>query len=405
MKRIGLIVAGVLAIFLLLAVFLPSPANRNAPKFVPSKAAPIGNYTAAHYDWGGHRPFINDKVWIFGTRDRTNRFNCLYDLQQRMILGDLHNAGMELVNGDGTKLLVTGVGSPAVTLKERLLKLLERASGGKFKPNVNWTESFWVLNLKDNSAKPIGSVSQYAGTGSSWYTSPGLRYGCMTPTTENSAFVLFDFANDSFTRVPVGGRIRGWWDEQNVFLQAENQDFVLYDVVKAQTKVLFSAEAIRQALEQLAIPTTNVVAFANWNGKEYDFFFTEKDYEFHAKRSFLFKVDRTSPKPALRLVTQSFQFAWGGRFNEKATLYLYQGESGAVGRGGNGAVYLRDLADNSVRTLVPPDNNGQYAIPRFYGGEVIYFRDRLLWRIGLDGSNNVPLFPSGNSHTNPTANR
>ena len=86
-------------------------------------------------------------------------------------------------------------------------------------------------------------------------------------------------------------------------------------------------------------------------------------------------------------------------------MFVYQGESGAPGSGGNGAVYLRDLSDNSVHTLVPPNNKGQYAIPRFYGDEVIYFRDRVIWRIGLDGSNNVPLFPSANSQTNSEANR
>lgn len=50
---------------------------------------------------------------------------------------------------------------------------------------------------------------------------------------------------------------------------------------------------------------------------------------------------------------------------------------------------------------MPPDNKGQYAIPRFYGDEVIYYRNRVLWRIGLDGSNNVPVFPSTNLPANP----
>jgi len=400
MKRVGLIVAALLVILLLLAILLPSPTNRNAPKFVPSKTSPVGNYTSIHYDWLDARPFVNDQMWAFGSRDRTNRFNCLYDLRERMILGDLHNAGMELVNGDGTKLLVTGIGPPAVALKERFLNFLERISGGKLKPNINRTESFWVLNLKDNSSKRIGSVSQYAGTGSRWYTSPGLRYGCTTPTTANDAeFVLFDFANDSFTGILVGGRIRGWWDEQNVFIQADNKDFVLCDVVKGQTTVLFSADTVRKTLEQLKLPSdpTNVVAFANWNGTEYDFYFAEKDYEFRAKKCFLLKAERTLPQPTLRLVSPEFKFEWGGHLDASATHFLYQGESGAAGAGGNGAVYLRDLSDNSVRTLVPPDNKGQYAIPRFYGNEVIYYGNRVLWRIGLDGSNNVPLFPTTNS--------
>ena len=402
MKRIGFVVIAVLAALFLLAILLPAPAHRRAPKFIPNKTLPVGNYAATHYAWSDLRPFVDDKVWIFGARDRTNRFNCLYDLRERMILGDLQNAGMVLANGDGTRLLVSGVGSPAVTLKEKLLDLLYRVSGGKFKPNVNETESFWVLNIKDNSTKRVGSVSQYAGTGSSWYTSPLLQYGYTRPTTESAAFVLFNFADDSFNWIPVGGQIRGWWDEQHVFLRADNADFVLHDVVNRQTTVLFSAETIRETLKRLDLPgdPTNVVAFANWNGKEYDFYFTQKDYDRQAKRCFLLKAERTSP-PTLKLISRDFQFAWGGHLDTQGKHFLYQGETGAPGGGGNGAVYLRDLSDDSISTLVPPNNKGQYAIPRFYGDEVVYFRDRVLWRIGLDGSNNVPLFPSTNSQALP----
>lgn len=405
MKRIGIIIALVLMIALGLALLLPSPTNsRNAPRYVPGKAKPVGNYASTHYDWINRRPFVNDKVWIFGRRTGTN-YHCLYDLRERMILGELHNGGVELVNGDDTKLLIAGFGSQAANLKEKLLNLLERISGGKFKPNLNRTESFWVLNLKDNSSKRLGSVSQYAGTGSRWYTSPELRYGCTSPTTENeAAFVLFDFEKDSFTRIPVGGRIRGWWDDQNILLQSANHDFVLYDVVKQQTNVLFSAERIQQTLEQLNLPRDpagGVEAFANWNGVAYDFYFTENGYELQGKPTFLLKAEQTSPTPTLKLINSEFQFEWGGHLNAQATRFLYQGESGAPGNGGNGAVYLRDMADNSVRTLVPPDNSGQYSIPRFYRDEVIYYRNRVLWRIGLDGSNNAPLFSPTNSQSNP----
>lgn len=119
------------------------------------------------------------------------------------------------------------------------------------------------------------------------------------------------------------------------------------------------------------------------------------------KPTFLLKAERTSPTPTLKLINSEFQFEWGGRLDAQVTHFLYQGESGAPGNGGNGAVYLRDLADNSVRTLVPPDNKGQYSIPRFYRDEVIYYRNRVLWRIGLDGSSNVPLFSPTSSPSNP----
>jgi len=401
MKRIGFIIVVVLPVLFLLVILLP-PGRRYAPKYVPGKTQPVGNYTATHYVWGSDRPFVNDKVWIWGQRNGTNRFTCLYDLRERVILGELDNAGAIAVNQDETKLLVVGRDTPAIELKARLLDLLQRNSGGKITVDNDRTESFWVMNLKDNSSKRVGSVKQWSRSGSGWYASPDLRYVCTSPTTElGKGFVLFDFQNDSLSRISMSGYFCGWWDDQHVLLRDERQDYLLYDVAKRQNTLLLSAETIRQTLKQLNLPSdpTNVVSLANWNGREYDFYFVERDYKYWAK-CFVLKLDRTLP-PALKLVFPEFKFERDGRFNPEATQFLYPGEGGATGRGGNGAVYLRDLSDNAVRTLVPPDNKGQYSIPRFYGNEVIYYRNRVLWRMGLDGSNNVPLF----TPTNPLVNR
>ena len=54
-------------------------------------------------------------------------------------------------------------------------------------------------------------------------------------------------------------------------------------------------------------------------------------------------------------------------------------------------MYVRNVADGKSVTVVPPDNGGQYAIPRIYGDEVVYFSKRALYRTGLDGQNNGRL--------------
>jgi hypothetical protein len=92
------------------------------------------------------------------------------------------------------------------------------------------------------------------------------------------------------------------------------------------------------------------------------------------------------------LLRRNFKFKWSGNFNAGQTYYVYDGESGPVGRGGNGGVFLLDLVSSNTITLVPPDNKG-YAIPRFYNGTNVYFRNRELWSSKLDGSGNTRLFP------------
>ncbi|MGC3960266.1 MAG: hypothetical protein QM813_20760 [Verrucomicrobiota bacterium] len=396
MKRWGLIIVAILLLLLGAVLLTPDRTPSTAPRFIAGKSQPPNDVKWSDYDWLTLRPFVNDKMWIFGIRFGTNHFNYLYDLRERLVVGELRNAGVELVNGDGTKVLVVGADSPAVGLKSKLFALLQRISGGRIKSNVDRTESFWLVNLKDNTTHRVGAVTQFPGLGSRWYTSPGLRYGCTVPTTEQNAFVLFDFETERYARVSQAGRIRGWWDEQRILLHVNDRDFVLYDVVQQKTNLFFSAAELQQTLKDAQLPDdpANVDSFANWNGREYDFYFVERDYEYRAKRCFLLKVDRSKTPPVLKVVSREFQFAWGGTFNPDASRYLFQGETGASGSGGNGAVYLRDLTDNSERTLVPPDNKGQYAIPRFFGNEVIYFRDRAIWRIGQDGQHNVPLFPS-----------
>jgi hypothetical protein len=56
-------------------------------------------------------------------------------------------------------------------------------------------------------------------------------------------------------------------------------------------------------------------------------------------------------------------------------------------------VFVRDLVTGSNRVLVAATTNNYFSIPRFCKDSVIYVRSNALWQIGLDGSNNVKLFP------------
>lgn len=399
MKRAAPVLILLLVLAALAALLLSdSGLSNKSPRYIASRTPPVGAYNTTHYNWLNLRPFRNDRIWVFGTRDGTNQFNCLFDLKENVILGELALADVVAENADGTKILISGPDNGLNNLKAWAMKLLEKITRSRLGISSKRTESFWVIPLNGKTPRRIGTTTQLTGAGSRWYASPSGRYSCTEPTGEDARVVVVDFSTETLSRCPVPGWIRGWWDDRQILMQCQNHDIVIYDVEAKKTNRLFSATELQQVLTDLQIPcaATNTEAFASWNGSGYDFYLAEQHYEFEAKRCFLLKLERSDLRPKLKLIDREFQFAWGATFNTNATLYLWQGESGTVGSGGNGAVYLRDLINNSMRTLVPPDDRGQYAIPRFYGNEVIYYRNGVLWRIGLDGQNAAPVFPTTN---------
>jgi hypothetical protein len=384
-----------LCLMVLLTVVLPSARTvPNAPKFIPTGLQPAGSYTRMDYYWGAAVPVQGGKMWISAASGPTNHHQFLYDLDKRVTIGELSNASAVFFNGDQTKLLCEGFGSPAVSLKWRIMAWLKNFAVGKaLAQKVNRDEAFWVLDLKNNSAKRIGKLTQSAGSGSHFVPSPGFRYGYNQPSASlgTGDFVLCDLESNIFTRIKLDGDLKGWWDDQNILFKDSGNNFIRFDVGTRQTNTLFSAEAIAKLLEQMGLPRdpAGIGVFCTWNGSDYDVYFTQQKEKSWGE-SFLLKADRSGN--TLKLIHRDFKFEWLGKLDAEGTHYLYQGERGQPGQGGNGGVFLRDLTDNSTRTLVEPDNGGQYALARFCGDGVIYSRKGILWRVNLDGTDNGPIF-------------
>ncbi|SPE61005.1 exported hypothetical protein [Verrucomicrobia bacterium] len=377
----------------------PWGTDPHAPRFVPKAPASLPAYAWDDYSWGADVPFEGGKLWVW-TALGTNWHAYLFDLERREVMGQLLNSGVpELVSRDGSRLLCRGYDSPAMSIRRELIDFLRKIFGAKTLAGVNRIETFWILDRSNNRATRVGAVSQFPGAGSGWHRSPSARYGYTVPSTAaGSSFVLCDLDTRRLTTVPVAGELRGWWDDQTILIQDRTPNqFVLYDLQTRKTRALFSPAQIENFLAStdLKNDAAGLSVFPNWNGSGYDFYFCEHD-RYHGLASsngFLLKMDRGGP--GLRLVDRKFDFRWLGRLDETGTHYLYPGESLGPGKGGDGGVFLHDLASGSNFPVVLPDNKGQYSIPRFYRDEVIYFRNRLLRRIKVDGSGDEPLLPAG----------
>ncbi len=399
MKWIKIIIPG---IFILAIVFILAVTGHDKPtipRFVPGAPASVGAFTWDHYNWNTPAPFEGGKVWMWTAGPGiTNSHTWLFDLEQRKILGELRAGGCpELWCPTNSRILCQGPDTASVTWKRKLFEFIARITGHKTWAGGRRTESFWILDIHSNVATRLGSVEQFAGSGSSWNSAPGFRYGYTIPSTMmGQSCVLCDLEGKTFEKVSVGGSLKGWWDDHTLLVAAGGNTFELFDVLTRKTRPLFSAAEVGKFLSTAGITnsTGDLDAIANWNGRGYDFYFGPQHMRAGGADIALLKLERDGP--SLKLLNRHFMTQWGGRLDADTTHYLYQGESGAPGRGGNGAVYLRNLTNDSVVTIVPPDNSKQYAIPRFYGNEVIYFRNRILHRIGLDGANDAPLLsPAG----------
>src|SRR5437016_7203990 len=106
MKRIAILLSSGFVLIALIVLVASSPtASPKVPRFVPTRSQPIGSYVRMDYDWAGAVPFQGGKVWIWAIVSATNRHCFLYDLNDRMVVGELLNAGPVFFNHDQTTLL------------------------------------------------------------------------------------------------------------------------------------------------------------------------------------------------------------------------------------------------------------------------------------------------------------
>jgi len=357
-------------------------------------------------------------MWITAASGQTNRDAFLYDIENRRVLGQLANGWAAMVLGDPHRLLCSqSIPVPLWNrIEERALKLIAQISGGRTRLPKPQTESvsYWLLDLEKHAPQwlgnipgtpnlflPIAPVSMWMfwrlGNMSetpnfSLVPSPDFHY-CFTGRFARGTshdFYLLDLQADLIRKMNVPSWPCDWWDNTHLLVRTTNGDFVLYDVRNKAVSPLISSGKIAAFFMESGLSDKPAQArlFATWNGRENDFYLTDSNQKWLAAESFLIKLER--PDGRLKLVSQRFKFEWSDHFDQTGRHYLYSGRE--AGNASDG-VFLRDLDTGINRVLVPSASDEYYSIPRFYRDSVIYVRSNALWKIGLDGSNNVRVFP------------
>lgn len=399
MKRKALLIMVVAVTIFALIKILGSSGNKHTPRFIPGTPASIPSFKWSYYDFLADVPFANDKLWMWTGNTNLAMHAYLYDLRQRTVTGELTNAGLpQLCSRDGSQILVVGKVTTNSGMWAIFASLQRMFLGNAF--SARTIETLWILDLPNNSATRIGTVSQFSGGSSSWHSSPDFRYGFNMPTSMGDTLVLCDFEKRSLKEISVKGYPVGWWSEREILIDTLKNEFELLNVETRTTKPLFKTADIQEFMARAALTNslTEFYPVGHWNGSNYDFFFGSMNQVLGlGGNGYLAKANRADP--SLELVSTNFEYRWGGIFDTNATHYLYPGESGPAGSSGDGAVYLRNLEDGTVKTVVPAGGKSHYSIPRFYGNEIIYFRDSVLHRVALDGTGDSLLLT--NSATVP----
>lgn len=387
-KRIVIVGVGIFALAIGLIILLSSGGKTNSPRFVPVTQPAVTPWGLTYYEWGANVLFPNGRMWLLAAdTNYVKRATYLYDLNRRTILGEMVNSGLPplLQNRDGSRILVGGPPPSSVLALHGVLSGLGRVFPSWAATAAHSPGSLWIVDTRDNSARRV-----FTGIYSRpWTPSPDFRYGYSVSAGKTK--YLCDLEARRVTQPTVAGDPRGWWDSRTILVEDATNSLAVFDVVTHQKRSLLSRAQIEAFLDDHDLPVdrSGVAAFANWNGSEYDFYLGLESRMLSSPpgNSFLLKIDRAGP--SLKLLYHDFEFQEMGVLDSNATHYLYPGKLTAGG--GDGAVYLRNLSNSIVTTLVAPNNKGQFSFPRFFGDEVIYFRDRLLRRVKLDGTGDEPI--------------
>jgi len=391
-KLLALIAIVIVCLALTLLLILNS-SDPNGPKFTKIKTPlAIQPISQISYHFLDQRPFEAGKMWVTTLSGGTNR-QFLFDIETGKVVGQLTNGWPVTMIGEQQVLcsrLAPG-GQPQTGIRTMILSWIERISLGriKFSPPRE-SETYWLLNLEKNQATKIGDIPNTPNF--SFVPSPDYRYGYKAVHNQKGGvdYFCFDLDHKSIQKLNRPEWSSGWWDNTHILLQTTNFDFLLYDVKTRLVTPFIAFDRIKGLLQGKIISEDPIKAgaFCIWHGKENDFYITDGHQRWLAEESYLIKVER--PDGRLNLLSPKFKFEWSDHFEPAGRYYLYSGRQSGIGSDG---VFVRDLLSNTNRVLVEPNSNKYFSIPVFYRDSVIYVRSNMLWRINLDGSSNVTLFP------------
>jgi len=143
MKR-AVIILALVFLFAIAILFLTISwsASGNAPQFLAKKLPPPGNYSSVTYNVANPQPFVGGKVWVWAFQNTNRSHHYLFDLDDRLILGELFNGSAEFANQDGTKVLCCAAGPNLGSLQEWFAYAETKLSRGRIRHEVNWKQTF-----------------------------------------------------------------------------------------------------------------------------------------------------------------------------------------------------------------------------------------------------------------------
>jgi hypothetical protein len=317
----------------------------------------------------------------------------LFDLKKRETIGALDTAWAISLNKDQMEALccIAEIGK-GNTLSEAVSSVLHDLSGGRYRARGNeYAIHYWIVPLREGTPTYLGEAHEKEGLGSIGHRSPDDRYWHVQTSCDDR--LLVDLERKEMLRLdPVRYRNGGWWSDTELIFKTEENDLRIYDVETKREETLLTLDQLLDFLKEQGLSDAQPELFRlfqEWNGKGYSFYISSNISARNNGKDWLIGIDKQTRQ--LRLKERSFDYHRLGHLNYDGSLYLYSGEKET---GDSNAVYVADLANSKVRTLIPGDTNENYfSLPNWYGGRIIFVQQGALWIIDADGENREQLFP------------
>ena len=374
------------------------------PSYVSLDSFAPPSYTRISYDWHRFLSPVDGKTRLtLHGPGNTLIGHYLFDVEAREVVGELKNGTPVFFDPVGGRIVCTTRGPAVSSLEKKLDAIASKAQSivdldkSQWQHDIAVRKSFhedlyWIVEMKSNRASSIGSILEYdfKERPGDFIPSPSHTHAVNAAWSGASGEHVYTINLDKQAMGTIGTDVTAfaWWDEQQILAADKNtRDLLLVNPDTQNRSILLPASQVADFLGRNDLDGLPGFPIPVWDGHRFQFFMRITRKIGEAKEFDLLKL---LPNCNLEIAYRSFEPRRRGCFDQAMRHYVF---SCQIPNQEDDGVYIRNLETGEEKTLIPSTGSGEFSAPSFHGDRVIYVRDKTLWSISTDGTDQKRLFP------------